>query len=205
MTIDDILTGPQKVKYGRYDLQLPTLGRSIEAQDQNSKDARCIAMTMARTQVVFQESLHMRLSCKPHPLCRWPELLQRLWTVTVNGVWTRDRCSVFYNTWYLGASGVSYVKRRAKITSTNEGDRCQSECATITFWSWSVSATQVNSRRIYPIGLRTGMICTTFLGPDSHETLSDEILASTNVATFGSWVHGLPSCCMNTNAHREWD
>ena len=133
MTIDDILTGPQKVKYGRYDLQLPTLGRSIEAQDQNSKDARCIAMTMARTQVVFQESLHMRLSCKPHPLCRWPELLQRLWTVTVNGVWTRDRCSVFYNTWYLGASGVSYVKRRAKITSTNEGDRCQSECATITF------------------------------------------------------------------------
>ena len=49
------------------------------------------------------------------------------------------------------------------------------------------------------------MIYTTFLGPDSHETLSDEILASTNVATFGSWVHGLPSCCMNTNAHCECD
>ena len=90
-------------------------------------------MTMARTQVVFQESLHMHLSCKPHPLCRWPELLHRLWTVTVNGVSTSDRCSVYHNTFYVGASGVPYVKRRAETTSTNEGDRCKSECATIAF------------------------------------------------------------------------
>ena len=90
-------------------------------------------MTMARTQVVFQETLHMRLSCIPHPLCRWPELLHSLWTVTVNGVWRSDCSSVNWNTFYTAASGDSYVKRRAEITSTNEGDRYKFECATITF------------------------------------------------------------------------
>ena len=39
MTIDDMLTGPQKVKYGRYDLQLPTLRRSIEDQNSKMQDA----------------------------------------------------------------------------------------------------------------------------------------------------------------------
>ena len=63
----------------KYDLQSHPR-RSIEAQNQ---DARCFSMTMARTQVVFQESLHMRLELQTpltSQVARTPP-----WTVTVNG------------------------------------------------------------------------------------------------------------------------
>lgn len=77
-----------------------------------------------------------------------------------------------------------------RSTSTNEGDRWMSECATITLWSGSVTGSRCDSRRICLIGLTTGMICTTFFGPDSHETLPDEILASTMSQRWfmGTWT-----------------